>query len=68
MIPNTEIAPTMTFQAAKLLACGFTLDTIKPDNSTPIAENINPAVPVIKLEVDADCLYCVSMYFGRKIQ
>lgn len=67
-MPKTDMAPTMTFQAAKLRARGLSLETINPDRRTPMAENISPAVPVIKLDAEADCLYCVSMYFGKKIQ
>lgn len=68
MIPTTEKSPTKTFHAAKYLARGLNFDITRPDASIPIAENANAIVPVTKLLTDADCLYCVSMYFGVKIQ
>lgn len=68
IIPITEDNPTSTFHAAKYLALGLYLDIIKPDAKIPIAEKVKATVPVIRLETEADCLYCVSIYFGVKIQ
>lgn len=62
------MAPTITFHPAKYLARGLYLDITNPESNIPIAEQTSPAVPVIKLDADADCLYWVSMYLGRNIQ
>lgn len=68
IIPMTDNNPTSTFQAAKYLARGLNFDITKPEARIPIAENASATVPVTKLLTEADCLYCVSIYFGVKIQ
>lgn len=67
-MPITESSPTKTFQAAIYRALGLYFEMTIPDRSTPIAENASATVPVTKLDVEADCLYWVSIYFGVKIQ
>lgn len=68
IIPTIDKAPTKTFQMASERAFGLNFDITKPDDKIPNAEKAKATVPVTRLDTDADCLYCNSIYFGVKIQ